>query len=412
MRIYFMRNIKFTLVPILLLFSFIALSQPSKNKKIDLNVSEDIATLELKTEIYKGKTSRFKGIPSKLKNKNSQLRYAVLGTDTIFVIFGDLNKKERICIVDNDGDLNFANNFVFEMDAEKKSFVNKRPLAVNVKDKKSKIKQKVFVLPLLVNHEWDKLNKKEKKNLAYDINIGVSLYHTGHLAINGINYTLLILNQLADNSKYQYSIIESSKYKDTKSNEYTFLHPSQSVEVEGFLIEPTFITQTRKSIELKITDIELLEKSKIIGVQEGNTIPDFVTKDLNNRNISLANYRGNYLLIDFWGTWCDPCLKVLPRISNLQKKHPNLNIISVAFELEEKSIYKIPNFVREYEMNWPQVYELMQMPKGFLTFEFQVKKFPTTVLIDPDGIILHRGGEDSIDSLEEKLDELFSTLNS
>ncbi len=406
-----MVSIRSFILSILLLFSTVLFSQAIQEINIDLNVLENVTTYELGTKPFEGNKARFKGIPSNLKNRKYQIRYAELGADTVFVLYGDVSKKERICIVDNDKDNDFSNNYVFRVDKQNNEFVANRPLLTTIKDKKPKLKQNIYLSPSLINSGSNNLSKKDWKKLGYDINISANLFSTGHIEINNKSYTLIIQNILGDASKYQFAVVESSKFNSKKIKEYKLLNQGDSFETDGFKIEPNLLSSTKRILGMKITNIELARKVEQVGIEEGYTIPDLVTSDINNKVISLANYRGSYLLIDFWGTWCEPCLKILPRLANLNKTYPDLKILSVAFELEEKSIYKIPNFVREYEMNWPQVYELMQMPKGFLTFEFQVNKFPTMLLIDPYGVIIHRGGENSIDNLEEKLEKLFARSN-
>jgi cytochrome c biogenesis protein CcmG/thiol:disulfide interchange protein DsbE len=110
--------------------------------------------------------------------------------------------------------------------------------------------------------------------------------------------------------------------------------------------------------------------------------PDFTEKDIkNNKTISLNNYRGKVVMLNFGATWCPPCREEIPALEELQETYKNkLVIIGVAVF---SSTAAIEQFYKDYEINYPVImgsYELMEKYG-------KVRVVPTTILIDKKGVI-------------------------
>ena len=113
--------------------------------------------------------------------------------------------------------------------------------------------------------------------------------------------------------------------------------------------------------------------------------PDFTTSDKEGNEVSLSALRGKYVLLDFWGTWCQACMKELPDMKRFHKKHrEELVIISVDCHDEERAWKEI---VEDYKLKWTQVRDTKEKS---LAEKYGVSVFPTKFLIDPDGKILFR----------------------
>jgi thiol-disulfide isomerase/thioredoxin len=111
------------------------------------------------------------------------------------------------------------------------------------------------------------------------------------------------------------------------------------------------------------------------------TAPAFTDKDLEDETISLADYRGRVVILNFWGTWCPPCKAEVPALERLKAEYRGeLEIIGAAvFSSEDK----VRQFYSDFQMNYPVImgsYELMD--------EYgQVSAIPTTFIIDREGRI-------------------------
>lgn len=122
----------------------------------------------------------------------------------------------------------------------------------------------------------------------------------------------------------------------------------------------------------------------------------------------MVNYSltGKYTLIDFWGTWCGPCLELTPRLKKTRELY-NLNdlqIISVAYD---ENISDVIEYATEHDMNWINLFEQNGSNKNGLIDKYKVTSFPTLVLIDKSGIIVTREiGVDGYRVIEKYLKKL------
>ncbi|MGB8518155.1 MAG: TlpA disulfide reductase family protein [Gallionella sp.] len=80
---------------------------------------------------------------------------------------------------------------------------------------------------------------------------------------------------------------------------------------------------------------------------------DFSVQDMQGKTHSLAEHRGQWVLVNFWGTWCSPCLSEIPELNELQSAHQDLLIIGVAMQSGKKS--EVANFVEAHHMAYPVV---------------------------------------------------------
>lgn len=132
----------------------------------------------------------------------------------------------------------------------------------------------------------------------------------------------------------------------------------------------------------------------------GKAAPVFSLADTAGRSISLNTYRGKYVLLDFWGHWCSPCIKSFPKLKQLQQSYGDkLVIIGIAAEFaEDKS--KWIQTIKKNDLSWIQVSELMS-DKGEVNTQYNITAFPTYLLLDKEGTVLERTL--TIDQIEQKL---------
>ena len=130
--------------------------------------------------------------------------------------------------------------------------------------------------------------------------------------------------------------------------------------------------------------------------------PDFARPDLDGREIRLSAHRGKVVLLNFWATWCAPCLAEMPRFVAWQQKYSGrgLQIIGVSMDDDEAPVRTMS---RKLKLNYPVVMgdeKLGEMYGG-------VFGLPLTLLIDKDGRIrFQHDGSTDLDALERELQEM------
>jgi thiol-disulfide isomerase/thioredoxin len=132
----------------------------------------------------------------------------------------------------------------------------------------------------------------------------------------------------------------------------------------------------------------------------GRPVPDFNVADTAGVKHSLAAYRGQYVLLDFWGHWCTPCLNAMPKVQALHAQYPQkLAIIGMAMEdAGDLSIWK--QTIREHAIPGLQLSELQQ-DQGPVISGYNVIAFPTYMLLDRQGMLLVR--TNTFDDITKKL---------
>ena len=135
----------------------------------------------------------------------------------------------------------------------------------------------------------------------------------------------------------------------------------------------------------------------------GRPAPDFMRDDTTGRPVSLSSFRGKYVLLDFWASWCVPCRQENPAVVAAYKKFhgKGLEIIGVSLDKDEKAWKKA---IRTDKLVWAQVFDLKDKDKAIAEV-YGVTAIPQNFLIDPQGNIIARGlrGEE----LDKKLSEIY-----
>ncbi len=106
----------------------------------------------------------------------------------------------------------------------------------------------------------------------------------------------------------------------------------------------------------------------------------FVFKDMQGKQQRLQDYRGKWVLVNFWATWCPPCLQEVPDLISLHEAHKNtdLVVIGVALDSSEKSVRE---FVAKQRVSYPVVFGDYDMAEQV----GEVEALPTSYLYNPQG---------------------------
>lgn len=139
----------------------------------------------------------------------------------------------------------------------------------------------------------------------------------------------------------------------------------------------------------------------------GKKIPTFEVKDLYGNVFNSKAIPSKYLLIDFWGSWCQPCRASHTELKKLYEKYKpfGFEILGIAYESGsiENQVLNWKKAINEDKINWINT---LNSTENNLVKKFGITSYPTKILVDSEGNILYRSGQNS-DKLENILHELF-----
>ena len=320
----------------------------------------------------------------------------------------DLDRREKKVIIDSNYNLDFSDDelYIFKLEDYK------HPRGSHEKDSlcpvitlnnpfyKGTATDEPPLLSILLdpfNADKDKDKYSDENEFYLNVEIQTGYYKIGELNIDLEKVQVLGFN--VDTNIVNKNINKKSRYRFVEEEDTPYMVYALGDTV--LLANRKILLQQVVNNSLLLKEIESMADSSSIG----SFLPDLYSKDLiNNELIRLNNLiQDKYVFIDFWGSWCGPCIAGLPKLKELFdkiEKNENTMLLGIALE-RENDIPLLKSVIQDKEIKWLNVLndystqKSLQYPHGKL----KVNSFPTYIIVDKTGKIVYRAtSEQALDA--------------
>lgn len=220
-------------------------------------------------------------------------------------------------------------------------------------------------------------------------------------------------DSLANNDDYMLKCLEGfiKTHPDSYISAYNLSIYSSMLSLEEIERLYAFLSEKAKTFSCSKEIVDRMELMK--SIQPGKPASDFTTKDINGKTVSLSDFRGKTILLDFWASWCVPCRKSMPHVKALYKKYGSKGLVVVCVSDDDSDHDKWRKAVEKDGTS-----EFVHVLRGLKTTEyggfdksedisagFDVHYLPTKYLIGADGNFISCKVDD--EELDAKLKEIF-----
>jgi|JI6StandDraft_1071083.scaffolds.fasta_scaffold34265_3 thiol-disulfide isomerase/thioredoxin len=309
------------------------------------------------------------------------------------IIFGYINGYEHY-IIDSNNDNIFLNEPIYDV----KKLNNK----ILLKDVEFLLNNKISKKSITI--KYVKSGLSFGNNYLKNIFVLIPYYNQTSFLLDNQTYFLNFINYDYDNidvkKKIVISISTKSKISSSPKDEIVYYKIGDTALTDKFRI----VFQDYNSNPLSI-NIKLIKVDNNSGYEINFKAHDLNFKDIMTNKTFYIQNSNKFILLDFWGTWCKPCLDLLPNLKSIFKRYggDKFNIYGIAHD-DELSIVK--NHLKSKNVVWPNVFDNRNSAE--LVNLYKVQSFPTFILIDPNGKIIYRGiGKSSLNHIDKILSKLY-----
>jgi len=322
------------------------------------------------------------------------------------VLFGTNKQNEYVIIIDENNNLSFSDDKKLilpkKKNADEEASIPDSELPI-IKTKfeyfdGTKVSTVSIPLVILPYKGHTGITFPDSIDTKYCLRIGIPTYKSQSVVINNKKYILNLSNSFTSleyTSRNTQLLIESDKMNvGMKSKRVIPYSVGDLILFDSLQYKFENVSTWGDTISLKYVGINKRPE----GFLSGEYLPKTKIQTIDNKDFDFEKYRGKYVLIDFWGSWCVPCIKLIPRIAEVNAKYKTKGLVMVSVAYDD-NISKLKEIIESKQMNW--IHLVQSKNNSEFVDKLKISAFPTLMLVDPSGKILCR--DKSIDEIDEIL---------
>ena len=169
----------------------------------------------------------------------------------------------------------------------------------------------------------------------------------------------------------------------------TLYFKAKSLLGKGDVATAKEVVAELRTIEPRAADAFGNELSGMLRI--GEEAPTFMVTAVDGKPIDLAQYKGNVTIINFWATWCDPCIQEFPNTKKLYTKFKDKGVQFIGVSLDD-DIEDLRGFVKQFEVGWPQIFDGKRW-QGTIPGLYHIQAIPSMVLLDRESKVRYVGSD-------------------
>ena len=211
-------------------------------------------------------------------------------------------------------------------------------------------------------------------------------YLSGEIQLGDVTYLIALID---DNTDGRYDDLDrdimfidtdqdGELFTTADSHEWYWL--DEPFNIDGTVYQASSVNPNGSRIAIEETADWVAEKPPL---EVGFPAPGFTGLDTSGKEISLASLKGQIVLLDFWASWCAPCLEELPTLKGIADEYAKDGVVVIGIDLD-RSEESFTQAVANYDLSYRQIYD---GPDGPISDLYRISGIPMLYLIDQEGII-------------------------